>query len=66
MMFALITFAILTFILLVWVLWKIAGLEEWEEELDKYSIHLDEKANMLARWEDELLEWEKKRKEVLK
>lgn len=29
-------------------------LDEREEELDKYSVYLDERANMLARWEQEL------------
>lgn len=44
----LIIFAFLTFALLVWVLWKMAELDERQEELDKYSVHLDERANRLA------------------
>ena len=30
-------------------------LDTREEELDKYSVHLDERANKLALWEQELL-----------
>lgn len=30
------------------------SLDEREEELDKYSVHLDERANELAKWEREL------------
>jgi hypothetical protein len=51
----LIIFAICTFSLLVWVLWKMTELDERQEDLDKYSVHLDERANKLARWEQELI-----------
>ena len=44
----LIIFATATFALLVWVLWKMAELDERQEDLDKYSVHLDERANRLA------------------
>lgn len=44
----LIIFALCTFALLVWVLWKMAELDERQEDLDKYSVHLDERANRLA------------------
>ena len=48
MLIALIIFAACTFALLVWVLWKMAELDERQEELDKYSVHLDERANRIA------------------
>lgn len=54
MLIALIIFAACTFALLVWVLWKMAELDERQEELDKYSVHLDERANRLAADEDAL------------
>lgn len=50
----LITFTIGTFALLVWVLWKMAELDERQEELDKYSVHLDERANRIAAEEGTL------------
>lgn len=50
----LIIFLLATLVLLAWVLWKMAELDERQEELDKYSIHLDERANKLAQWEQEL------------
>lgn len=48
MLIALIIFAACTFALLVWVLWKMTELDERKEELDKFSVHLDERANRLA------------------
>ena len=48
MTIVLIIFAICTFALLVWVLWKMALLDEKEERLDKYSVYLDERANRIA------------------
>lgn len=42
-------------------LYRADELDEWEEELDKYSVHLDERANKLAMWEQELTEWEEKK-----
>ena len=59
MTIALIFFAVFTFALLVWVLWKMTELDERQEDLDKYSVHLDERANKLAKWEDELIRWDK-------
>lgn len=53
----LIIFVIALLALLAWVVAKMAELDEREEELDKYSVHLDERANMLARWEQELKDW---------
>jgi hypothetical protein len=50
----LIIFAIATFALLAWVIMKMEQLDDYQDNLDKYSVHLDERANMLARWEDEL------------
>ena len=50
----LIIFVACTFALLVWVLWKMTELDEMKEDLDKYSVHLDERANKLAEWEKEL------------
>ena len=54
MLIALIICAACTFALLVWVLWKMAELDERQEELDKYSVHLDERANRLAAEEGTL------------
>lgn len=48
MTIVLIIFAICTFSLLVWVLWKMALLDEKEERLDKFSVYLDERANRIA------------------
>ena len=48
MTIALIIVAVATFALLVWVLWKMAELDEREERLDKFSVHLDERANRIA------------------
>ena len=48
MTIVLIIFAICTFALLVWVLWKMALLDEKEERLDKFSVYLDERANRIA------------------
>ena len=50
----LIIFALCTFALLVWVLWKMTELDERQEELDKYSVHLDERANRIAAEEGTL------------
>lgn len=48
MLIALIIFAAGTFALLVWVLLKMAELDERQENLDKYSVYLDERANRIA------------------
>lgn len=34
-------------------------LDEYEQDLHKYSVQLDERANKLAQWMQELMEWEK-------
>ena len=52
MLIALIIFAVGTFALLVWVLWKMTALDEKEEQLDKFSVYLDERANRIAQEED--------------
>lgn len=54
----LILFTILTLCLLAWVIYKMEELDELKEELDKYSVHLDERANKLARWEKELNQYD--------
>lgn len=33
-------------------------LDERQEDLDKYSVHLDERANKLAEWEKELNQYD--------
>lgn len=48
---------------IVWTVWnymKAEELAEKEEQLDKYSVHLDERANKIAQWEDELLQYKSK------
>lgn len=52
MTIALIIFAVGTFALLVWVLWKMTALDERQDELDKFSVYLDERANRIAQEED--------------
>lgn len=47
---------------IVWTVWnylKALDLADKEEYLDKYSVHLDERANRLAKWEYELINWDK-------
>lgn len=61
MLIALIIFAACTFALLVWVLWKMTELDERQEDLDKYSVYLDERANKLAMWEQELNQYDLKK-----
>ena len=58
MTFFLIIFVLATLILLAWVIFKMGELDERQEDLDKYSVHLDERANKLAQWEQELIRWE--------
>lgn len=55
MTFFLIIFVLATLILLAWVIYKMEEVDERQEELDKYSVHLDERANKLAQWEQELI-----------
>ena len=44
----LIIFVLATLILLAWVILKMDELDEWQDNLDKYSVHLDERANRIA------------------
>lgn len=47
---------------IVWTVWNYMRAEELaekEEYLDRYSVHLDERANRLAKWEDELINCDK-------
>lgn len=57
----LIIFVLCTFALLTWVLWKMTELDDRKEELDKYSVYLDERANKLAMWEQELNQYDLKK-----
>ena len=54
-----IIFVIATLILLAYAIYKNEMLDEWEEELSKREVSMDEKANKLAKWEEELIAWEK-------
>ena len=54
----LIIFIIGALALLAWEIYKMTEIDERQEELDKYSVYLDERANKLARWEQELIKWE--------
>ena len=56
----LIIFVLATLLLLAWVIYKMEEVDERQDELDKYSVHLDERANTLAQWEKELLSIERK------
>lgn len=52
--------------MLAWLVWnyqKAEDLAEKEDYLDRYSAHLDERANRLAKWEDELINWSQKNDE---
>ena len=62
MIFSLIIFVLATLILLAWVIYKMEEVNERQEELDKYSVYLDERANKLALWEQELIQWEDEKK----
>ena len=50
----LIIFVLATLILLAWTIYKMEEVDERQRYLDKYSVHLDERANKLALWEQEL------------
>lgn len=63
MTITLIIFVLATLVLLVWVLFKMGELDEREEDLDKYSVRLDEIANKLAQWEQDLIKWDKEEKQ---
>lgn len=52
--------------LLAWVIYKMTEIDEIKEDLDRYSVYLDERANKLALWEQELIRWDKWNKEVEK
>ena len=54
----LVIFVLATFALLTWVIYKMGEVDERQERLDKYSVYLDERANKLAQWEQELIRWE--------
>lgn len=43
---------------IAYIVYRSEELDEREEYLDKYSVHLDERANKLARWEKELNQYE--------
>lgn len=51
----LVIFVICVFALLAWVILKMVELDERQVELDKYSVHLDERANKLALWEKTMI-----------
>lgn len=58
MTLVLVIFVICVFVLLTWVILKMGELDELKEELDKYSVHLDERANRIAADEATLTqEW---------
>ena len=58
----LIIFIIGILALLAWVIYKMTEIDERQENLDKYSVYLDERANKLAAWEQELIQWNKEAK----
>lgn len=59
----LIIFVLGVFALLAWVIYKMGEVDERQEELDKYSVYLDERANKLSLWEHDLMRWERWNKE---
>ena len=61
MTFAIIIFALATFALLSWVIHKMGEVDDRQERLDKFSVHLDERANKLSQWEQELTNWKKEK-----
>lgn len=63
MTITLIIFVLATLVLLVWVLFKMGELDEREEDIDKYSVRLDEIANKLAQWEQDLIKWDNEEKQ---
>ena len=54
MVVLLVLFVICVFALLAWVIYKMGEVDDRQEELDKYSVYLDERANKLAMWEQEI------------
>ena len=59
MTLALILFVLGVLVFFFWVLYKMAEIDERQERLDKYSVHLDERATKLSAWEQELIQWSK-------
>ena len=59
-----IIFIAATLFLLAWVIYKMEEVDERQGELDKYSVHLDERANYLAKWEEELRTYGKEKRNV--
>lgn len=57
----LVLFVICVFALLAWVIYKMGEVDDRQEELDKYSVYLDERANKLAMWEQELNQYNLKK-----
>lgn len=57
----LVLFVICVFALLAWVIYKMGEVDDRQEELDKYSVYLDERANKLAMWEQELNQYDLKK-----
>jgi len=50
--------AIIVILGIAWVFYRSEQLDEWEEELDKMTIHLDGRANRIAAEEETLkAEW---------
>ena len=66
MTLVLVIFVICVFVLLTWVILKMGELDELKEELDKYSVHLDERANRLAADEQTTIELNKQLQAELK
>ena len=66
MTLVLVIFVILVFALLAWVILKMGELDELQEQLDKYSVHLDERANRLAADEQTTIELNRQLKAELK
>ena len=59
-------FIIVAIVMVAWLAWnylKAEDLAEKEDYLNKYSDRLDERANRLAKWEDELISWSQKNDE---
>jgi len=50
--------AIIVILGIAWVFYRSEELDEWEEELDKMTIHLDGRANRIAAEEETLkMQW---------
>lgn len=66
MVLLLVIFVLGVFALLTWVILKMGELDERQEHLDKYSVHLDERANRLAADEQTVIELNKQLQAELK